>query len=516
MTEMEVATPRTLARRLLPLQVGVGLQGLMLWVPIEKLFQTQIGFDAASIGVMAAAYAAVVPLLEVPSGILADRWSRNGILVVSSAALAASSLLGGLSTNVLTYVLAAMILGVYFAMNSGTVDSVVYDTVLEETGSSDAYEKWIGRVRMVESAAFAGSALAGGVVAGLTSPRLTYFLTVPFALASIIALTRFDEPQLHRAAGPVALRRHIATTFGAMTRLSVVRRVMLLAAMAALLSQAVFEFGPLWLVSLEAPAALYGPYWAALVATLGLGGYLTSKLRLARTGPVLALSVLLAATPVLLAASGSLVGVIVAQTALALLLAVIGIHAGLLLHDAVPSTIRAGVSSGVGTLSWALFVPFSLVFGWLAREQGLRWSAWVLVGVVAVLAVLLAASTRFRRRAPVEAAAVEPAALEAAAVEPVAVVPVAVEPEVRPDRSDPPADLACRELVYLVTDYLDGVLPANWWAGVERHLAECDGCTAYLQQIRVTIDALQRLGTDVRPSHVPPAADAQIDDQGRR
>jgi hypothetical protein len=68
-------TPRTLARRLLPLQIGVALQGLILWVPIEKLFMTQIGFDAASVGVMAAAYAAVTPLLEVPSGILADRWS---------------------------------------------------------------------------------------------------------------------------------------------------------------------------------------------------------------------------------------------------------------------------------------------------------------------------------------------------------------------------------------------------------------------------------------------------------
>ena len=59
--------PRSLGRRLLPLQVGVGLQGFMLWVAVEKLFQTQIGFDAASVGVMAAAYAAVVPLLEVPS-----------------------------------------------------------------------------------------------------------------------------------------------------------------------------------------------------------------------------------------------------------------------------------------------------------------------------------------------------------------------------------------------------------------------------------------------------------------
>jgi MFS family permease len=90
--------PASLARRLRPLQVGAGLQGFMLWVPVEKLFQTQIGFDAAAIAAaiaaMAAACAAVVPLLEVPSGILADRWSRTGILIISSVAAAASALVG--------------------------------------------------------------------------------------------------------------------------------------------------------------------------------------------------------------------------------------------------------------------------------------------------------------------------------------------------------------------------------------------------------------------------------------
>ncbi|HEY3004826.1 MAG TPA: MFS transporter, partial [Kribbellaceae bacterium] len=63
-----VATaPRTLGRRLVPLQVAVGLSGLGLWVPVEKLFMTQIGFTARSVAIMAAAYAAIVPLLEVPS-----------------------------------------------------------------------------------------------------------------------------------------------------------------------------------------------------------------------------------------------------------------------------------------------------------------------------------------------------------------------------------------------------------------------------------------------------------------
>ena len=61
-------TLTALQRRLLPLHLAVGLQGVMLWVPVEKLFMSEIGFDPAAVGLMAAAYAAVVPIFEVPSG----------------------------------------------------------------------------------------------------------------------------------------------------------------------------------------------------------------------------------------------------------------------------------------------------------------------------------------------------------------------------------------------------------------------------------------------------------------
>ncbi|MCU1661214.1 MAG: major facilitator superfamily 1 [Pseudonocardia sp.] len=97
---------------------------------------------------MSAAYAAFVPIVEIPSGILAHRWSRRGVLVVASTALALCALVGGLSHDVPTYILAAptyilaaLVLGVHFAMESGTMDSVIYDTVLEETGSSGAFER---------------------------------------------------------------------------------------------------------------------------------------------------------------------------------------------------------------------------------------------------------------------------------------------------------------------------------------------------------------------------------------
>src|SRR5687767_9476555 len=105
-----------LRRRLMPLYAAAALQGVGLWVPVEKLFMSEIGFDAASVGVMAAAYAALVPLVEIPSGILADRWSRRGVLILASVALTLSALIGGLSHDVPTYIGGAMVLGVYFAM----------------------------------------------------------------------------------------------------------------------------------------------------------------------------------------------------------------------------------------------------------------------------------------------------------------------------------------------------------------------------------------------------------------
>ena len=129
-TSASPSTATSVRRRLLPLQVAVALQGFMLWVPVEKLFMGEIGFDAASVGIMAAAYAALVPLVEIPSGVLADRWSRRGVLIVASSALMLTSLVGGLSDSVPLYIVSALFLAVYFAMYSGTMEAVVYDVVL--------------------------------------------------------------------------------------------------------------------------------------------------------------------------------------------------------------------------------------------------------------------------------------------------------------------------------------------------------------------------------------------------
>ena len=111
-----------------------------------------------------------MPLLEIPSGILADRWSRRGVLLIGNAGVVLGVLVGGLSTDVAAYVVAALLLGVDLAMQSGTFDAIVYDTVLEDTGVSDRFESLVGRVRLAESASLVLGALGGGALAAITSP----------------------------------------------------------------------------------------------------------------------------------------------------------------------------------------------------------------------------------------------------------------------------------------------------------------------------------------------------------
>ncbi|MFI5036694.1 MAG: zf-HC2 domain-containing protein [Acidimicrobiales bacterium] len=56
--------------------------------------------------------------------------------------------------------------------------------------------------------------------------------------------------------------------------------------------------------------------------------------------------------------------------------------------------------------------------------------------------------------------------------------------------------LVCRAAVELVSDYLEGALSRRDRRRLERHLAGCDGCESYLDQVRAVIAACGRVEPD--------------------
>jgi anti-sigma factor RsiW len=59
--------------------------------------------------------------------------------------------------------------------------------------------------------------------------------------------------------------------------------------------------------------------------------------------------------------------------------------------------------------------------------------------------------------------------------------------------SEPHTMPSCRQVVELVTAYLEGALSEREEVRFEEHLAMCDGCAAYLDQMRHTIALAGRL-----------------------
>ena len=63
-------------------------------------------------------------------------------------------------------------------------------------------------------------------------------------------------------------------------------------------------------------------------------------------------------------------------------------------------------------------------------------------------------------------------------------------------------EMSCRELVELVTEYLDGVMPAADRRRFEKHLRLCPGCQTYLEQMRASARLLGGLSPEAVPANV--------------
>lgn len=374
---------RRLSARLAPLYIAAFLQAFNLWYAIEKVFMRGVGFDDAAIALAVALFTVVTLLVETPSGILADRWSRKGVLILASCALIVCTIAGGLSDSVPLYTTALLFIGVYFALYSGTYEAIVYDTLVEENASGTGFEKYYGRLQVYSSIALVSGSLLSGVISHFYGLQTVYFLTVPFTLLSIVFLFKFREPQLHKTRVFVPVRQQVSATFKALASTGKVRWLVLSLVILTVSTSLIFEFNQLWYLALALPIVAVAFSNALVQSCIGIGGLLASKLR--RTPLMIGLvGCILVASALLLTIPSSIIivsGLVVLQSILIALTIVVAKR----LHDTVASTNRAGVVSAISTVSKLSFIPLALIFGVISRELNVFHSAWIIVALILLL-----------------------------------------------------------------------------------------------------------------------------------
>jgi MFS family permease len=190
-----------------------------LYVPIFMLFQESRGLSFFERLVLGGVYSAVVILVEIPTGVLADRIGRRRAMMLGALTMVVSCLVAYQAASFSTFVFAEALAALSMALCSGADSAYLFD-LLHANNAGHEYS----RRESVASAWHllgSGMAFAGGGLLAEIDIALPYLVTAGVALVSlgVAYQLRDDQPSLGTAAEPssAVMKSYIAQINSAMS-----------------------------------------------------------------------------------------------------------------------------------------------------------------------------------------------------------------------------------------------------------------------------------------------------------
>jgi len=289
-------TVRSATRRL------VGLTTLRwlpvgLTTPITVLLAQARGLSLAQIGLLFTVHAALVTVLELPTGGLADVLGRRPVVVAGALLHLVSCVVYATATGFSGFLVGVLLLGVGRALDSGPVEAWYVDTVHRLDPAADV-APGLAKHSAADGGSLAVGAVVGGLLPGLLGDMGGQALAVPFLgaaaldlvfIAAVVRLLTEDRPPREgsiRTALAEGARALPATVTGAV-RMSVtdrpMRLVLLLTAVGGVGLVACELLGPVRFADLaggrDGGAAVYGTVLAISFAAAAAGAMATPAMR---------------------------------------------------------------------------------------------------------------------------------------------------------------------------------------------------------------------------------------------
>ncbi len=134
-----------------------------LFLPIVVLFWQDNGLDMRQVYVLQGLFAISMVVLEVPTGMVADRIGKTTSLRLGIVVIFIGLIVYGLGHSFAVFLVAEILWALGAALLSGADSSLLYDS-LEALGRTREYTAREGRARAIQMASFAASNLVGGFV----------------------------------------------------------------------------------------------------------------------------------------------------------------------------------------------------------------------------------------------------------------------------------------------------------------------------------------------------------------
>lgn len=168
------------------------LSELVPYYPLYALLFLHTGLSDAQISALFAVWSVTGFLTEVPSGALADRWSRRGAVVLGGVLQAAAFAIWTAAPHLWAFAAGFVVWGLSGALVSGASEALVYDG-LAAVGAGDAYVQVFGWMTAVELLVQAPTAVAAGVLYAVGGYPLVGWVSVGVCLAAAGLALRFPE-----------------------------------------------------------------------------------------------------------------------------------------------------------------------------------------------------------------------------------------------------------------------------------------------------------------------------------
>lgn len=337
-----------------------------------------MGISAIGIAAATAAVTIFLVIFDIPAGMLADKWSRKGVLAISALSLALASLVAGESHSLSVYIIGDLLYGLYLVTSSGTYQAIIYDSLHEEK-RADQYSKINGRIyAMFLIGAGVGDA-ASGFLAHRFGYRGSYLLTIIPCLLNAAVILALHEPTFHKSLEKENLLHQIGRASLAVYKMKLARTLTVVFTLFAIIELFKLEFGQLYMFRYVTAAQVIGILWAIYSFAMALGSLIAHKFR-ARLTTLIVLSAVPLVLMSLIDNRSSLILFMVQAVAGAALLNQIETR----IQENTPSAVRASVLSVISTLGRAIAVPASFILGWLFKN----YNALIAVRFIAAVAVI--------------------------------------------------------------------------------------------------------------------------------
>ncbi len=336
---------------------------------IERLFWEQRGMTIQMVVYTEIIYAITIVFLEIPTGIIADKWGRKKMVVLNAFLGCCGIFILVFSTKFWHFAVVAFLAGIGGSACSGAENALLYDSLLK-SGKEQSFEKHLGRLKMYEFLAIILAALSGSLMANRFGFEFNYWVSFVGMFISLCISLVLVEPDIQSEIDmPIPIKEYIKASVNFFGKNPSICIVLLSGMVIGSALNFIDEFWQLYISRLGVPVIYFGLFLAAL-SFLRLPGNIIAYAIKNR----FSYRVLLSAVVFVFTVGFLYLSVVKDYTSLGMIF-LISIVSGIIepivtgyLHHRIDSSMRATIDSFQSLGSRAVLIVVGLGFGFFSSK----------------------------------------------------------------------------------------------------------------------------------------------------